>query len=300
MGSVFESNEDSGDQDGRCHCPQDDDCEVRGLVLYWLALGGLQVVGIALLAVVAVPEGEALEAMGRTQGAGDLSIVVVAHHRFAAVVAGVEHPELGGVAGEALAVDVAGEAVIGAVGASGPGLAVVHQLGEALLHALILPADVVAVGALGAVSQRQTRRALPHTGLTHRHPCLEVPLHRDAPRGGCVHLPMANCHVAGGAGEITGTALAVVGTRLTQTGGVVGVGAKGTVECRYALADGSEEEERRAGGAGGECEAEGAVGGTSEASQSGGVVVEAREAAAVAEVVASEVEAGTAGRAVGG
>jgi hypothetical protein len=66
--------------------PRHYDGQIRRLADQNLALRILNVVGVALLAVVAVPKSEALEAVGRAQGAGNAAVVVVAHHRLAAVV----------------------------------------------------------------------------------------------------------------------------------------------------------------------------------------------------------------------
>lgn len=79
--------------------------------------------------LLAIKLGHALQTQRCASLADKTSIIIVSFHGNTSRVLCVEVPVLRGIAGEALAVVVAGNAVVGAVGTDGPSLALQQQIG---------------------------------------------------------------------------------------------------------------------------------------------------------------------------
>jgi hypothetical protein len=93
-----------------------------------------------------------------------------------------------GVAGEALALSIAGEAIIGAGLAAEGGWVGVESEQAADVAQTVLSEEVAGLAAAAVadiLAQRTARRA----GIAHGHLTLEVPSHWDASGSGRVELP---------------------------------------------------------------------------------------------------------------
>ena len=103
---------------------------------------------VSLDALNAVVGRNAVNTKRRTFLGSDSGVVVVAHHSHAPFVVGVEHPKVRLVASQTVSVLVAGQTVVGTVGAGRPGL-----LLETLINAGVIFCQVGAVVA-GSADRR--------------------------------------------------------------------------------------------------------------------------------------------------
>jgi hypothetical protein len=199
-----------------------------GLCLHRFAFKGLIAICVALLASSTVKNSEAVQTVRGAHLADETIVVVVAVYGLTSVVSGVELAVLSDIAGEAVPILITGETVVATVGALRHFLAKLQQRSQTFVKAGAVPAQVVAIVALGTDCRRQTvlafRRAFEAKGIFL---IVEVPIQRLASESGFIEYPVirgitGQTNVAIFAGE------AVVGAGVAVPGGDVGEIPRGT------------------------------------------------------------------------
>ena len=115
--------------------------------------------------------------------ANEASVVIVSVKGLAPGVVGVEPSVFRCVTGKAVAVGVAGHAIVGAVLAEGSGLPLNHQREQAFLETGVVSTQIIPLGAAGAKGSSLAGGALKRTTYACGRAVIEISCDCDASCG---------------------------------------------------------------------------------------------------------------------